>query len=86
VPSRLRSLWRNVVRRRRVERDLDDEVHAAFDLLVEEHVRSGMEPHRARRAATLELGGVESIKSQVREGRAGASLEAFVRTSATARG
>ena len=34
--SRISSLWRNLTQRRRVERDLDDEVRAAFDLRVRE--------------------------------------------------
>jgi hypothetical protein len=73
--SRLRSLWRNLVHRTRVERDLDDELRAAFDTLVHERVQAGMRPAEARRAATLELGRIDSIKTQVREGRSGAGLE-----------
>ena len=37
--ARLASLWRNLVRRRRVERDLEEELRATFELLVEEKVR-----------------------------------------------
>src|SRR5688572_12778715 len=54
--NRLRSLWRNVVHRRRVEHDLDAEVRATFDMLVDDHVSRGMAPADARRAATLALG------------------------------
>jgi predicted permease len=75
--SRLRSLWRNLVHHNRVERDLDDEVRAMFALLVEEKVGAGMSEAQARRAATIELGRVESIKEQVREVRAGARWDTF---------
>ncbi len=76
--SHVRSLWRNLVHRRRVERDLDDEVRGAFDLLVEEKVHAGMSAAAARRAATIELGRVESIKAQVQEARAGAFVETLL--------
>jgi predicted permease len=69
------SLWRNLVQRNRVERDLDDELRAAFELLVDEKVRSGMHPDEAHRAARLELGSLESLKDQVRDARAGAGLD-----------
>ena len=75
--NRLRSLWRNVVHRRRVEHDLDAEVRATFDMLVDDHVSRGMAPADARRAATLALGRTESIKEQVRDVRAGAYWDAF---------
>jgi hypothetical protein len=32
--SRLASAWRNLVRRRRIEHDLDEELRAALDLLA----------------------------------------------------
>lgn len=72
--ARLASLWRNLTRRRRIERELDDEVRAAFDLLVEEKQRTGLSAGQARRAAQLELH-VESVKQQVRDARSGATLE-----------
>jgi putative ABC transport system permease protein len=73
--SRLRSLWRNVAHRDRVERDLDHELSAAFELLVDEHLQKGAPPAEARRAATLQLGRIDSIKTQVRNVRGGAGLE-----------
>jgi hypothetical protein len=36
-----RSFWRNLLRRDRVDRDLDDELRATVDLLVDEKVRAG---------------------------------------------
>ena len=74
---RLASLWRNIVHRRRVERDLDDELQGAFDLLVDEKIAAGMSREHARRAATLEIGRVDSVKEQVRAARAGAGMDSL---------
>lgn len=76
--ARLRSLWRNLAHRDRVDRELDDEVRAVFDILVDEKTRAGLPPEQARRAATLELGRVEGLTQQVRESRAGAALDALL--------
>ena len=75
--SRLASLWRNLVHRSRTDADLDDEVRAVHQLLVDEKIAAGMTPQQAARAATLELGGVESVKDQVRDQRSGAYVDAF---------
>ena len=75
--SRLVSLWRNLRHRDRVDRNLDAEVRAVYDILVDEKIRAGLTPQAARRAATIELGRVDSITQQVREARAGASLDAL---------
>jgi putative ABC transport system permease protein len=72
---RIRSLLRNLFRRDRVERDLDDEVASALDMLVDEKVAAGLDPREAGRQARLELGGVDQVKEAVREKRAGALLE-----------
>ena len=72
--SRLRSLWRNLVHKSRVERELDDEVRAAFDLFEDEQRQAGMSPEAARRAAMLQLGRHETIKDQIRDVKAGAFL------------
>ncbi len=71
-------LWRNLVHRDQIERDLDEEVQAHVELLVDEKIRAGMNPHAARRAAALELGGVDAVKEQVREIRSGAIAEQFL--------
>ena len=75
MTTRLFSLWRNLVHRNRLDRDLDEELRAAFDLLVDEKVRGGMPPDDARRAARLELGSLDSLKDEVREARAGAGVD-----------
>jgi hypothetical protein len=78
VVERLRSLWRNLVHRDRVDRDLGDEIRATFELLVDEKVRSGMDPEAARRTARLELGSADSLEEDVRDVRAGAPVDVLV--------
>lgn len=70
------SAWRNLRRADQRESDLDAEIGAALDLLVDAHVAAGRSPTDARRAAALELGGVEQLKERVREVRAGSGLVA----------
>jgi putative ABC transport system permease protein len=72
VLSHLRSLWRNLVHRASVERDLDDELDTLHAELTAEKVRAGLAPDAARRAATIELGHVHIVKQHVRDARAGA--------------
>src|SRR5690348_951450 len=76
--SRLRSLWRNVVGKSRVEDDLDEHVRSYADLLTAEKVRAGLSPEDARRAALVELGGIERVKDEVRDVRSGAVLDTTV--------
>lgn len=73
--ARVRSFVRNLLARDRVEADLDDELRAALDLLIAEEVQTGLSPADARRAALLRLGGIESVKAQVRDVRSGAFFD-----------
>jgi len=66
---------RNLFRRDRADRDLDAELRAHADLLADEKQRAGMDAAGARRAARIELGGVEQLKEEVRSVRAGLRLE-----------
>jgi putative ABC transport system permease protein len=75
--NRLSSLWRNLFARPRVEQDLDDELRAYLDQLTEEKTAAGMDATQARRAAFLQLGGVEQVKEEVRQVRTGQILEDF---------
>ena len=75
VLSRLTSLLRNLFHTQREERELDEEVRSHELLLADEKIRAGLNPQEARRQARLELGGVEQVKEQVREMRAGHLLE-----------
>ncbi len=73
-----RSFFRNLFSSRRVEVDLDQEVHAHLEMLIEEKMRAGMPPQEAQRAARIELGGIEQVKEQVREEGLGNWLHSVV--------
>lgn len=70
------AMWlKSLFRRREIDRELDDEIAAHVQLMVDEKIGNGMTHEQARRAAKLELGGVEQVKERVREVRTGAWLE-----------
>jgi predicted permease len=73
-----RSFLRNLFFVRRVDADLDREVHSHLEMLIEERMRAGMAAPEARRAARIELGGVEQVKEQVRDSRTGAFLDSLL--------
>jgi putative ABC transport system permease protein len=77
ITSKLVALCRNIVRRQRLDRELDDEVRATVEVLVAEKVRAGMSSESARRVALIEIGGIEPLKQQVREVRMGSTLDAI---------
>jgi predicted permease len=66
-----RRFLRNLFSSRRVDIDLDQEVHTHLEMLTDENIRAGMPPEEAQRAARIELGGIEQVKEQVREERLG---------------
>jgi hypothetical protein len=76
--SRLSSLLRNLFTRPRVERDLDDELRAYLDQSTGEKREAGMSAEEARRAALIELGGLEQVKEEVRQVRSGQMLDQFL--------
>jgi macrolide transport system ATP-binding/permease protein len=73
------NLVRNFTQSRQVDRELDEEVRGAFEIFVDEKASTGLPRARARRAAALEFGGIELVKEEVRDIRAGALLETFWR-------
>jgi putative ABC transport system permease protein len=68
---KVQSFLRNLFLSRRVDADLDQEVHTQLEILTEENIRAGMPPEEARRAARIEFGGIEQVKEEVREKRIG---------------
>ncbi len=74
---RLRSFWRNLLHRDQVERELDDELQATLELLVDEKIAAGAPPWEARRAAMMELGGIEPLKERVRDAWTGRFIDAL---------
>jgi predicted permease len=81
---RLARLIRNLTQRGRLERDLDEELRSFVEMSADEARRAGASEDDARRAALLELGGVDQVKERVREIRAGARLEQLSRDLAYA--
>lgn len=79
VASRLASLFRNLLARPRVERELDDELRAWLEEVADEKRGRGMSATEARRAARIELGGMEQVKEEVRQVRTGQMLHEFAR-------
>ena len=78
VLAKARSFLRNLFLTRRVEQDLDLEVHSHLQLLIDENIRAGMSPGEAQRAARIELGGIEQVREQVREERIGNLLHSLM--------
>ncbi|MGC2272969.1 MAG: ABC transporter permease, partial [Candidatus Sulfotelmatobacter sp.] len=61
-----------------MEKELDDEVRSHLQLLTEQNIEEGMNPHEAARTARIELGGVERVKEEVRAVRAGAWVDTLL--------
>jgi predicted permease len=53
--------------KRRVERDLDEELRDYMESAVEHKMRAGMGRDQAAREARMEMGGMEALKEEVRE-------------------
>ncbi|MGH7720248.1 MAG: ADOP family duplicated permease [Gemmatimonadaceae bacterium] len=70
--SWLRGTWmsaRALLRRRAVERELDEELRFHIDREIEERIARGMSPERARASAMRDFGGVERFKEECRDER-----------------
>ena len=65
IPLRLRSLFH----RRRADAELDDELRDHVAQKTAAYVAKGMSPKAARRAALIELGGLEQAKEYCRDTR-----------------
>ncbi|HET9425793.1 MAG TPA: ABC transporter permease, partial [Gemmatimonadaceae bacterium] len=67
-----------MLNRERQRRDLDRELKGFVELLTQEKIRAGMSPEAARRAALVEVGGVQQVKEETRDVWAGVRLEMIV--------
>ena len=63
----LRFRLRALVRRRRVEEDLDDELRFHLERAVEQHVARGLPVGEARRRARLDFGPLDAVKDDCRQ-------------------
>src|SRR5215472_17836755 len=69
VWSRIRSLISSVMRRSRMEREMDAELRFHIEAFTEDLVRRGVPREEARRRARIEFGGIERAKEECREAR-----------------
>jgi len=75
LPLRLSSLFR----RQKADEELDEELRDHLDQKAQQLVAQGMSAQQARRAAVLEMGGLEKRKEECRDARRVNQLESFVR-------
>ena len=66
-----KSLWSRLARRGHTEQALDDELAAYLDALTAEYQRKGLTSAEARRAALVDMGGIEQVKEATRDAWAG---------------
>lgn len=76
--AKIRVFLGNLFLSRPVDGDLNQEGHSHFEMLAEENIRSGMSANEARRAARVELGGIEQVKEKVREQSLGNCLHSVL--------
>jgi putative ABC transport system permease protein len=74
---RFSAFWRNLFHKTRLDQELDEELRAFVELLAAEKMEQGMGEGPARRAALLEVGGIEQVKERVRDIRKGAVMESL---------
>ena len=70
MTRRLTDAWqwlRSIVRRRALERGLDEEMQFHIDQQTEKYMRAGMSPPEARRRAMLRFGGVVRVHEEARD-------------------
>jgi predicted permease len=65
----------SMFRRKRIERDLDDEIRIHLEMAAEANLASGLAPAEARRLALRQFGGVDQIKEAYRDERVLTSLD-----------
>src|SRR5215831_2046883 len=53
--------------KRKMERDLEDEIRSHLDMQIEDNLRLGMSPEEARYEALRKFGGVEQVKESYRD-------------------
>lgn len=76
--SRAASLLHNTTHKQQIDRELTEEVSSYVEMLTEAKMKEGMNEPDARRAALVEVGGVEQVKEEVRASRTGFGVETFL--------
>src|ERR1700755_381046 len=79
--TRLRSFMtglRSLLAKRRIDRELDEELAAFADAATSDHQRRGLSPEQARRAALSPIGSRNTVKHQVWSSRWESRLESLL--------
>ena len=74
LPLRTRSLFD----RQKADQELDEELRYHVEQKTQQYMAAGMDPHEARRAALLEIGGLEKRKEECRDARQITWLQDFL--------
>jgi len=69
------SLYRRLRNQDQAEQELDDEVQAYFEILIERNMARGLSREEAARAARIEFESPEQVKNKVRDARTGVGME-----------
>jgi len=75
---KLLAIFRFLTHRSKDERDLDRELRYHVDRQTELNVQRGMDTQEAHRQAVLSVGGIEPLKEECRDARAGRTVEALL--------
>src|SRR5262245_32720346 len=70
---------RGLFLKRKLERELEDEIRAHLEMQVEDHLAQGMSRDEARYQALRKFGGIEQIKESYRDRRGLAVIDATLR-------
>ncbi len=76
--SQLHSWVRAMLRRSRMEREMDAELRFHIEAFAEDLVRSGVSREEALRRARMEFGGIEGTKEECREARGVNAIESLI--------
>jgi predicted permease len=68
---------RALFRKKRVEREMDEELHGYLDAAVKDKMRSGMSYEQALRAARVDMGSLDAVKEETRSAGWEASVESL---------
>src|SRR5258707_10683678 len=73
------TLWESLVLGSRLDGELDEELPSCLEESIDRKTRAGLGPAEARRAALAEMGGIQSVKDEVRTGRVGSGIASALR-------
>jgi putative ABC transport system permease protein len=76
--SRARNFFGLLLRKQKMEDQLDAELQSYLAMLTDRHLERGLPFEEAKRAAQIDLEGLEQVKEQVREVRVGATFESWL--------